>query len=304
MPGERYLKDRIGLYALFCVVLLAFSVVLLLLPYETVYVESREGLLVFLLVTIACVFVFMLGTTYNALIWMQGKGLVGAPERRLLKAVGLALRITLSRRLWKTIRIFFRDALYLSKLKGRSKTRWLMHLLILGGFLLMFVLDLLVTFSLDILRYQPMIDEEGWAKMWIRDFAFDLAGLMMLLGLSIAAFRRFVLKPKIVKTELPDAVSIVFLLLIVLGGFYLEGMGIAASIRGHTVNHEYSFVGYLFSFLAPSSVNEFYDEFWLVHGIMSALFIAYIPFSKLFHMIATPIAIGIDGMLTEEARAR
>ena len=41
----------------------------------------------------------------------------------------------------------------------------------------------------------------------------------------------------------------------------------------------------------PSSVGAYYDQAWLIHGIMSALLIAYIPFSKLFHMIATPVAI-------------
>ncbi|OGS41981.1 MAG: hypothetical protein A3K67_02180 [Euryarchaeota archaeon RBG_16_62_10] len=300
MPGGRYLKDRIGLYLLFSAAILTFSVAVLVLPYETVYVESRDGLMLFLAVMIACVFVFLLGTMYNMLIWMQGKGLVGAPERRLLRAMSVALKVVVSRRFWKALGVFAKDGLYLSKLKGRSRLRWFMHLLILGGFALMFVLDLVVTFSLDILRYGPMIDEDGWAKMWVRDFAFDLAGLMMLVGLSIAAVRRFVFRPKIVRTELPDAVSVVFLLLIVLGGFVLEGMGLAAHMEDHTVNHEYSFVGYLFSLATPPSVSEFYDEFWLVHGVMSALFIAYIPFSKLFHMIATPIAIEVDGLVSKE----
>jgi nitrate reductase gamma subunit len=36
---------------------------------------------------------------------------------------------------------------------------------------------------------------------------------------------------------------------------------------------------------------------------MSALLIAYIPFSKLFHMIATPVAIEADKMLPEVGTA-
>jgi nitrate reductase gamma subunit len=198
--------------------------------------------------------------------------------------------------------VFLRDALYLSKLKDRSVLRWSMHLLILGGFAAMFLLDLVVTFALDFLKYQPMIEDGGWAKLWIRDFGFELVGFMMLAGLTVAAVRRFIFKPKIVRTELPDAVSILFLLVVVLGGFILEGMGIAGRIPGHQVDQAYSFLGYVLSQLMPGSAGQYYDQAWLVHGVMSALLIAYIPFSKLFHMIATPIAIEADKMLSTGVR--
>ena len=297
MSDGRYLKDKAQLYLPFFAGLLIISAVILLLPYETVYVSSRAYLRFFLVSMVLCVSVFFLGTLYNILIWMRGKGLVGSPEGRLVRLVPKAFRFFVSRRFGKAMAVFTRDALYLSKLKGRSTTRWLMHLLILGGFVVTFLLDLIVTFSLDFVRYEPMISETGWAKVWIRDFGFELAGTMLLLGLIIAVVRRFVLKPKIVRTELPDAASIVFLLGVVLGGFLLEGIGLLASMPGHEVNHEYSFLGYAFSLMMPSSWGQYYDQVWLVHGVMSALFIAYIPFSKLFHMIVTPIAIEAEQML-------
>jgi nitrate reductase gamma subunit len=77
-------------------------------------------------------------------------------------------------------------------------------------------------------------------------------------------------------------------------------MGIAGRIPDHTSNHIYSFFGYFLSLAMPSSAGDYYDHAWLVHAVMSALLIAYIPFSKLFHMIATPIAIEVDGMLSKE----
>ncbi len=290
----RYLKDRLALYLLFLAAVVAFSAIVLLLPYETVYVSERSYLELFLAVVIACVAVFVLGTMYNMLVWMSGKGLHGSPEGRLLRLLPRAFRFLVRGRLWKATAVFAKDALYLSKLKERSASRWSMHLLILGGFISMFVLDIISTISLDILHYAPMIEEDGWAKLWIRDFGFDFAGTMMLAGLLIAAGRRFVLKPKIVRTELPDAVSLLFLLAVVVGGFVLEGIGIAGGISGHEANHEYSFLGYALSLAMPGSWGAYYDQIWLVHGLMSALLIAYIPFSKLFHMVATPIAIEAD----------
>jgi nitrate reductase gamma subunit len=118
----------------------------------------------------------------------------------------------------------------------------------------------------------------------------------------IAVVRRFVLRPKIVRTELPDATSVLFLLAVVVGGFLLEGMGIAGRIPGHESNQIYSFLGYAFSWAMPASVGQYYDQAWLLHGVMSALLIAYIPFSKLFHMIATPIAIEAEKMLPSGVR--
>ncbi len=239
MSDRRYLKDRASLYLLFFGMVLVISLIILLLPYETVYVQNEAYLDTFLIVIVACVVVFFLGTLYNVLLWMEGRGLVGTPEGRLLRLVPRTLRFVLSRRFSRVLSVFLKDALYLSKLKGRSVLRWSMHLLILGGFAAMFLLDLVVTFSLDFLKYQPMIEDGGWAKTWIRDFGFELVGFMMLAGLTIAAVRRFIFKPKIVRTELPDATSILFLLVVVLGGFILEGMGIAGRIPGHQVDTAY-----------------------------------------------------------------
>jgi len=299
MSGARYLKDRLGLYLLFSAAIVIFAAVVMLLPYDTIYVRDRAYLAIFLVSIILCVFVFLLGTMYNALLWMRGRGLVGTPEQRFLKLVPRALGFV-RRRFRPFASSVYNDAIHLPKLKEASVTRWITHFLILGGFVLTLVLDLVATFSLDIAKYQPMIQNDGWAKLWIRDFGFELTGSMMLIGLAIACARRFVIRPKTLRTELPDAVSVLFLLAVVLGGFVLEGIGIAGRIPGHESNQAYSFLGYALSLLMPSSAGGIYDQAWLIHGLMSALLIAYIPFSKLFHMIASPIAIEAERFLPSE----
>ncbi len=304
MPDGRYLSERVWLYGPFFAFIVVISAAILLLPYDTVYVRDRTYMQFFLVTVVACTIVFLVGTLHNILIWMRGKGLMSSPEGRLVAVVVKALRVLFSRRVAKAASVFAKDALYLSKLKGRSRIRWFMHLMILGGFVLMFVLDLVVTLSLDVLKFEPMVADGEWAKLWVRDFGFEVAGGMMLVGLCIAAVRRFVLKPDIVRTELPDAVSIIFLLAIVAGGFILEGMGIAGEIPGHQQDAEYSFIGYTISLALPASSGDCYDAAWLVHGVMSALLIAYIPFSKLFHMIASPIAIQVDGMISPKEVGR
>ena len=297
-------RSGLLLYTALALLVIVFTAVVLLLPYDTVYIQDETYLRWFLVVMAACFAVFVLGVTSNALLWVRGKGLVGTPESRLLRLAARAVRVMFSRRLPAILRRFIKGAVYTSKLRSLSRSRWLAHFLILGGFAVMLVLDVVVTICLDVLRWSPMIESDGWAKLLVRDLAFDIAGLMMLVGLCMAIARRFVLRPKQLKTEATDIASLSFLLLVVAGGFVLEGIGIDGEVPGHGSDDAYSFVGVAFSYVTPDSIGEYYDEAWLVHGVMSALFVAYIPFSKLFHMIAAPIAITLDGLAAEEVRRR
>ncbi|UCE91107.1 MAG: respiratory nitrate reductase subunit gamma [Methanobacteriota archaeon] len=304
------MKDSLGrpsgslLYIALAVLISAFTAAVLLLPYDTVYIQEETYLLWFLVVMSVCFAVFLLGMTANALLWMRGKGLAGTPEARLLLLVSRAVRTVFSRRLPGLLRTFLKEAMYTSKLRTLSRSRWLAHLLILGGFAAMLVLDVVVTICLDVFHWSPMIDSDGWAKLLMRDLAFDIAGLMMLVGLCMAIVRRLVLRPRQLATELADVASLSFLLIIVVGGFVLEGMGIDGAIPGHESENAYSFVGLAFSYVTPDSAGQYYDEAWLLHGVLSALFVAYIPFSKLFHMIAAPITITLEGLATREAGRR
>jgi nitrate reductase gamma subunit len=295
---------RLSLYLLLVVVLTAFTLVILVLPYDTVYVQDRTYLHWFLAVIVVSVVVFTIGVVSNALLWMRGKGLVGTPESRLMYMSAKALSFAFSRRMARLVRVFVKEALYIAKLRDLSAFRWLAHLMLLGGFVLMLVLDIAVTVSMDVLGWQAMIASDGWAKLLVRDFAFEVAGLMMLVGIVMAMARRFVARPKQLKTEGADIATLSFLFLVVAGGFVLEGMGIAGAIPGHEANESYSFVGYAFSLLMPESAGDYYDQAWLVHGVMSALLIAYIPFSKLFHMVTAPVAIEFESLLEAEAGAR
>lgn len=292
------------LYVALAVLVAVFTAAVLVLPYDTVYIQEEAYLLWFLVAMSICFAVFLLGVTANALLWMRGRGLVGTPEGRLLLLVSRAARVIFSRRLPGLLRTFLKEAIYTSKLRSLSRSRWLAHLLILGGFAAMLVLDIVVTICLDLCRWDAMIESDGWAKLLVRDLAFDIAGLMMLVGLCMAIIRRFVLRPKQLITESADVASLSFLLLIVAGGFLLEGIGIDGAIPGHESENAYSFVGLAFSYVTPDSAGQYYDQAWLVHGVMSALFVAYIPFSKLFHMIAAPITTTLEGLATREVERR
>ena len=84
--------------------------------------------------------------------------------------------------------------------------------------------------------------------------------------------------------------SAVFLLLVVLSGFIVEGLRISAV--GDVPGAGYSFIGIVFSWLMPASAGSAsiaYDVLWYVHVFGSLAFIAYIPVHRLIHSCATPM---------------
>ena len=89
--------------------------------------------------------------------------------------------------------------------------------------------------------------------------------------------------------RLEDAIVPLWLLLMVLSGFILEGARLSAlqpSWGG------WSFVGLIFSGLFSSaSAEAVYPALWWIHTLFCLSFIALIPYTKLFHILGAPAGI-------------
>ena len=306
---RRYLFDRAGVYLCLLAVLSLATIIVLLVPLEHTYIgDSGAGEayhFYFVAMAVAATIVFILGMFYNAMVWMEGalRGVeVGVPRsRKLAVSTKRFLGAIFSREFGGHLRVFFVEGLLLRKLRRTNRARWFFHALVLFGFLGTFVLDIITVMAVDILQSQQFIDPLGWGKLWIRDFGFELFGLMLLVGLSAAALRRLARRSKQLVTGREDAVSLLFLLIVVLSGFVLEGVAMSSAVPGHESPEVYSFVGAAFAQILPSVTMQAYAQLWLVHAAISFAFIAYIPFSKLFHLFAAPLAIQLEAMVDKGA---
>lgn len=173
-----------------------------------------------------------------------------------------------------------------------SAFRWVRHQLILWGFALMFAVEVVAVFI------REGIPAFGLADVWrvpghpVRlafDFAFDFTGLMILAGCILA----LVYRARVNGTDdqkYTDTPSALFLLVVVLSGFMVEGMRIATSMgSGH---HWASPVGLAFAhiFGGPAFASRAAAEaLWLFHALAACAFIAYVPLKRLVHSCATPI---------------
>jgi len=124
------------------------------------------------------------------------------------------------------------------------------------------------------------------------DFLADFLGLLILVGIVLALYRRYFLKESHLESDAED-VSILWILLAIVGtGFFLEACRLA--VVPLTPRVYASFAGAcgaeaLRSWGTGWTGVRFYV--WLVHAILVCVLFAYLPFSKLFHVITCPASI-------------
>jgi len=126
-------------------------------------------------------------------------------------------------------------------------------------------------------------------------FLMDLFGLAVLAGVIIALDRRFVTKPDRLgyKGEVENTPDDVIVLLLI-GSIIITGF-IVEALRIHVTNppwEYWSFAGWLLSrtFMGVDhdTAKTLHQVFWWTHAILGLGFIAYIPYSRLMHIITTP----------------
>jgi nitrate reductase gamma subunit len=84
-------------------------------------------------------------------------------------------------------------------------------------------------------------------------------------------------------------------------GLLLEGMRILETgIRVSVVLP--SFLGYPISVLLdqfPVRWDLVYPYGWYVHAVLTAMLVAYLPFSKMFHILVTPLVVALKAVSKE-----
>jgi nitrate reductase gamma subunit/NAD-dependent dihydropyrimidine dehydrogenase PreA subunit len=126
------------------------------------------------------------------------------------------------------------------------------------------------------------------------ELVMDLAGVAILLGVLMAAFRRFVLRPKTLETRWDDVFALGLLFLIPVIGFSLEGLRLVSanpewarwSPVGSVVAGVFGGLG-----LSPDRAVQLHPYFFWLHAGLGLTLVASIPFTKFRHLIQTPLNI-------------
>jgi Fe-S oxidoreductase/nitrate reductase gamma subunit len=167
-----------------------------------------------------------------------------------------------------------------------------LHALFFWGFGLLFIGTLLVMAQADFT--DPLLNIrflKGTCYLFY-SAALDAAGLLAALMLGGLLVRRFLVKPEGLETIRDDYVVHALLFAIIITGFLIEGVRMAATEIG--INPDLArfspvglAVGSFFSGASASSLSRTHKILWWVHFFLAIGFIAAIPFTKLRHIFTT-----------------
>ncbi len=235
--------------------------------------------------TIIALLVFIVGFINLLLIWFSGR------PRKENKTSAPAFSVT---RIFKIIEIIFFDVLLQRRLFNISRIRWFIHGLIFYPILLRFMWGVVSLLSSLWFKEWPgaiiMLDKNHP----ITALLFDATGIMVIIGVILMIIRSKLDGAGNKPEGLParDWPAYGLLTGIFVAGFVLEGMRI--SMTGVAGGGEYAFLGYAISKLFGNMVlNNIYAYFWYVHAILTAVFVAYLPFSRMLHLIIAPISLAV-----------
>jgi Fe-S oxidoreductase/nitrate reductase gamma subunit len=119
--------------------------------------------------------------------------------------------------------------------------------------------------------------------------AAEAAGVLVLVGVFMALWRRLVQKPDTLETGFNDLWPLLLLALIVLTGFVVEGLRIhAAGDRWQALSPVGLLLARLFSGVPASAGPGLHATVWWVHAGLVFFWIAMLPYSKFFHLLGLP----------------
>ena len=251
--------------------------------------------------------IFLLGIFITLRFWFMGS--VQKEEHSLHKKIALTSesiwQTIFSKQIFAILKLLILDIIFQRRILKENVSRWSMHSLIFSAILLRFFLALFTGVSF-------FVNPEGeWAMALMNKnspftaFAGDFLGLCILSGILWAVAQRYFFKPEHVKTEEQDNIALVIIGLLIVLGFLTEGVRILMTgIPGDTAI--YAFVGYFISLILSIFGLEgtsIYPILWYAHGIVAALFVAYLPFGKMRHVFNTPLTYileEVSGVKREE----
>lgn len=134
------------------------------------------------------------------------------------------------------------------------------------------------------------------------ELIMDLAGVAILAGVTMALFRRLVLRPKTLETRWDDIYALVLLALIPLAGFIMESLRLlsanpewaAWSVVGNFVSNILRSSG-----MTPETAANLHPILFWTHASLGLALVASIPFTKLRHLVFTPVNVVVHSRRKE-----
>ena len=294
--------------------------------------------------------IFGVGLLYKISTWFRyriGPDASQTPtSTRVAAAIGGISSTLFSGKFLTLLRVLVLDVILQVRVLREDFLRWLMHICLYLGFMLLLLMHALDNFVTSALfpEYYSTINP----FMFLR----DLFGFFVLIGIAIALYRRFILKVSRLRTGGQDHYAIIILAVIMISGVLLEGTKITSYSSYQSMVEEYTiqpdeeelqaleaywvqefavvspnvkgpfdadileegreahemtcvechsrphsaFLGYATAkIITPIALGldraKLPTILWYIHFLACWLGLAYLPFSKMFHIVASPLSL-------------
>jgi nitrate reductase gamma subunit len=249
--------------------------------------------------------IFFVGLAFSASVWLSGNiaGKTGLTLGEKLSYIAARkVEIIFSRRIFAVLRTAFVDGILHWRILKESVSRWVAHSLILLPFFARFLLAiftwLAVLFSPDAPLTRLLVDRDAPVIAFTNDFL----AILVIIGAGYAGYLRATDKQRRELTAGQDTLALILLALIFVVGFVLE----AAHILVAQIPWErawYAFGGAAIA--APLSLlsldwSAIYPFVFYAHAILVALFVAYLPFSKFFHILVSLFFVAVRPAIEQQ----
>lgn len=304
--------------------------------------------------------IFAAGTVYKIFTWFRFR--VGPESEgittftRIFSAVKGIIKTLASRKLFTVIKVFLLDGVFQFRILRESFSRWLMHIFIFVGFMLLLLMHALgesVTSNLFPGYYATL------NPFW---FLRDLFGAMVIIGIIMAIYRRFIRKHTDFTSHFQDIYTIIIITVILVSGILLSGIKITSHAIYQDMADEYmdfatdeelnaleSYWVKNFGVVPPHAVEildpiildtgkELHDMscaechsrpqsaplsygmsrlvspiatildrlpittiLWYIHYLACLIGLAYLPFSKMFHIFTGPLSLMANAVMDEKS---
>ena len=303
--------------------------------------------------------IFIIGFVYKFYIWVSGQitgqTLSYSTEERFSHTVKGVLGVIFSARIVDLVKVLILDVILQRRILKEDALRWVMHMLIFVGFMLLLFFHAFESWT----SANLFEDYASTANPYL--FLRNLFGLMVFAGVGIAVYRRRILKVPRLYSNPMDRYAIMIVAVIMLTGFLLEGAKIISHNDFQRMVEEYAdtddeaelkaleaFWVEEFGVVSPKvagpfemelltqgrelhemscqschavpkwafiSVNlskgmrpmaQFLDDteatdcLWIIHILACFIGLAYLPFSKMFHIITTPLSLMANAVMDKE----
>jgi len=304
--------------------------------------------------------IFIIGLLYKISRWLSLKTTVQsmdmpASKRASSALKGMALTI-FSGKILTLIKVFFLDVILQRKVLREDFFRWITHMLIYGAFIL-----LVLMHALEDVITAAIFDTYAST---VNPFLFlrDLFGLLVIVGVFMAVYRRYILKAPRLTTNPMDIYTIVLIAFIMVSGILLEGTKIGSYSTYKDMVEEWAgleeeeeefkaltaFWVQEYATVAPDMEGPFEPEvlelgkevhemscaachskpqwaftgfpvaravkgialgldragvhtlLWYLHFLACFIGLAYLPFSKFFHIITSPLSLLVNSVMNGE----